>query len=84
LQRKPNPRAELAGQLKKEAEAKRLMILHQYAMQANWLAWGLDKMMSRDLSWETILYQYSERLLNLSSIHSKTRFQLLITYEDGT
>jgi hypothetical protein len=62
LQRKPNPRAELVGQLKKEAEAKRLVILHQYAMQANWLAWGLDKMMSRDLSWETILYQYSERL----------------------
>ena len=63
LPRKPNHRAELICQLKKEAEAKRLVILHQYEMQASWLSWGLDRMMTKDLSWETIRDQYSQRLL---------------------
>jgi Reverse transcriptase (RNA-dependent DNA polymerase). len=57
------PRDELIARLKKEAEEKRLLILHNYEMQASWLSWGLDRMMARDLSWSTLLYNYSQRLL---------------------
>ena len=61
--RKSNPRADLVYRLKSEAEHKRLVILHQYEMQADWLSWGLDNMMMRDLSWNTIIYQCTQRLL---------------------
>jgi len=49
--------------MKKEAEEKRLIVVHQYEMQASWLSWGLDKMMKSDLGWQTMLYQYSQNLL---------------------
>ena len=45
------------------SEEARLLVLHGYQMQANWLSWGLDKVMEKDLTWNTILYQYSQRLL---------------------
>ena len=49
--------------MKKEAESKRLVVLHEYQMQASWLAWGLDNMMKQDRSWQFLLYQCSERFL---------------------
>jgi len=58
-----NPRQDLIRRLKDETEAKRLLVLHRYEMQASWLSWGLDILMQRDLSWTTILHQYSDRLL---------------------
>ena len=58
-----NPRQDMIRRLKEETEAKRLLVLHRYEMQASWLSWGLDKLMQRDLSWTTILHQYSDRLL---------------------
>ena len=61
--RKVESRAEITERMKKEAEEKRLIVLHQYEMQASWLSWGLDKMMKSDLGWQTMLYQYSQNLL---------------------
>jgi len=49
--------------MKKEAEEKRLVILHQYELQASWLSWGLNEMMKSDFGWNTLLYDYSDRLL---------------------
>jgi len=62
-QRKPNSRSEILDSMKKQAEEKRLEMLHNYEMQASWLSWGLNGMMKSDLSWNAILYQYSQRLL---------------------
>ena len=61
--RKVESRAEITERMKKEAEEKRLIVLHQYEMQASWLSWGLDKMMKSDLGWQTMLYQYSQNLV---------------------
>ena len=61
--RKVEPREAIIERMKKEAEEKRMIILHQYEMQTSWLSWGLDKMMFGDLSWRAILTQYSSRLL---------------------
>jgi hypothetical protein len=61
--RKICSRAEIIDRLKKEMEEKRLVVLHKYEMQANWLSWGLDNMMQYDMSWKAILYQYSQRLV---------------------
>ena len=49
--------------MKKEAEEKRLIILHQYKLQASWLSWGLNEMMKLDVGWNSLLYDYSDRLL---------------------
>ena len=62
-ERKLKPRQELIALMKKEAEDKRLVVLHGYRMQASWLAWGLDNMMKQDRSWQFLLYQCSERFL---------------------
>ena len=48
--------------MKKEAEEKRLIILHQYKLQASWLSWGLNEMMKLDVGWNSLLYDYSGRL----------------------
>jgi len=61
--RKVDPRRELIERFRKEAEEKRLIILHKYEMQSSWLSWGLDQMMASDNSWSTLLFQYSQRLL---------------------
>ena len=61
--RRVEPREEVIERLKQETEAKRLLALHQYRMQAGWLSWGLDQMMYCDLSWKAILNQYTDRLL---------------------
>ena len=42
---------------------KRTIMLHDYQMQASWLSWGLENMMKQDKSWQVLLYQYSQRLL---------------------
>src|SRR4051812_26591435 len=62
-ERKLTPREELIALMKKEAESKRLVVLHHYKMQASWLAWGLDNMMKQDRSWQVLLHQCSERFL---------------------
>lgn len=61
--RKVEPRAEIIALLKREAEEKRLIVLHQYQLQTPWLSWGLDSMMRSDLTWNSLLYEYSDRLL---------------------
>jgi len=61
--RKVDPRRELIERFRKEAEEKRLIILHKYEMQSSWLFWGLNQMMASDNSWSTLLFQYSQRLL---------------------
>jgi hypothetical protein len=55
-------RKELISILKKETEEKRLAILHGYEMQNNWMSFGLDKRMDLDLSWNSMIYRYSEQL----------------------
>jgi hypothetical protein len=54
-------RRQLALILKREAEEKRLCILENYKMQANWLKWGLENMMDKDLTWKKIIYGYDHR-----------------------
>src|ERR1700742_4472615 len=49
--------------MKNEAEDKRTTMLYNYQMQAGWLSWGLEHMMKQDKSWQVLLYQYSQRLL---------------------
>lgn len=49
--------------LKREAEEKRLIVLHNYEMQTSWLSWGLDQMIRSDLAWNSLLHDYSDRLL---------------------
>jgi hypothetical protein len=63
IYRKVEPRADLIDRMKKEAEERRLLILHNYQLQAAWLSWGLDNMMRSDLTWTYLLYGYSDRLL---------------------
>lgn len=69
--RKVDTRADTLNRMKKEAEEKRLIVLHQYEIQASWMSWGLDKMMRSDFSWNTLLYDYSDRLLKFV-INSQT------------
>ena len=61
--RKVDTRVDIITRMKKEAEEKRLVILHQYELQASWLSWGLNEMMKSDFGWNTLLYDYSDRLL---------------------
>ena len=62
-ERKLEPRQKLIQRMKAEAEEKRMTMLHDYQMQAGWLSWGLEDMMKQDRSWQALLYQYSQRLL---------------------
>jgi hypothetical protein len=48
--------------MKKEAEAKRLVILHGYEMQNGWMSFGLDKVMNNDLTWNKLINVYSQEL----------------------
>ena len=61
--REQKPREKIISKMKQDAEAKRLIPLHDYKMQTPWLSWGLDTMMRKDLSWRAILNDYSQRLL---------------------
>src|SRR5690242_11050572 len=47
--RKVDSRTDSINRMKKEAEEKRLIILHQYKLQASWLSWGLNEMMKLDV-----------------------------------
>ena len=61
--RKVDTRADIITRMKRDAEEKRLIVLHQYQLQASWLSWGLNEMMKSDFDWKTLLYEYSDRLL---------------------
>ena len=61
--RKVDSRAELILRMKRDAEEKRLTVLHHYKIQTSWLSWGLDQMMRNDLGWNSLLHDYSDRLL---------------------
>ena len=63
VSKKLRPREHIVARMKQEAEENRMVLLHDYQMQTNWLHWGLDGMMKKDLSWQAMLYQYSQRLL---------------------
>ena len=49
--------------MRRDAERKRLVLLEKYQLQNSWLKWGLSDMMSKDLTWNKLLYGYSEKLL---------------------
>ena len=53
--RKVDSRTDIINRMKKEAEEKRLIILHQYELQASWLSWGLNEMMKLDVGWNSLL-----------------------------
>lgn len=61
--RKVDSRAEIIQRMKSDAEEKRMIVLHQYEMQTSWLSWGLDEMIRKDLNWNSLLHDYSNRLL---------------------
>ena len=52
--------------MKKETEEKRLLVLHNYQLQASWLSWGLENMIRGDLDWNYLLFGYSDRLLKFA------------------
>ena len=56
-------RKELVGLMKKDTESKRLVELGKYEIQAKWLAVGIDNMWRKDLTWNKLLYQCSDRLV---------------------
>ena len=58
-------RSQILTALKDEAEHKRLVILHGYEMQNGWMKWGLDGVMTADLTWKSLIYRYSEQLTSL-------------------
>ena len=37
--------------------------VENYELQNSWIKWGLSDMMAKDLTWNKILYGYSEKLL---------------------
>ena len=49
--------------MKEDAENDRIVGLGRYEIQAKWLAVGIDNMRHKDLTWNKILYQCSDRLL---------------------
>ena len=56
-------RMELVKLMKEDAENDRIVGLGRYEIQAKWLAVGIDNMRHKDLTWNKILYQCSDRLL---------------------
>ena len=58
-------RKDLVAIMKGENEHKRLVALGDYKMQANWMSVGIDNMMHKDLTWNKLLYQCSDRLVKL-------------------
>ena len=56
-------RKDLVAIMKGENEHKRLVALGDYKMQANWMSVGIDNMMHKDLTWNKLLYQCSDRLV---------------------
>jgi hypothetical protein len=49
--------------MKEDVENQRIVDLGSYKIQAKWLSVGIDEMQRKDLSWQKILYQCSDRLL---------------------
>ena len=56
-------RRELTKMIKEDFENNRIVNLGKYTNQAKWLAVGLDSMMYKDLTWQKLLYQCSDRLI---------------------
>ena len=55
-------RKRMAEIAKLESEDKRIAIAFQYEMQTSWLKYGLTNYMEKDLTWQKLLYSYSEAL----------------------
>ena len=53
----------IVDMIKQEAKDARLAPLHDYEMQNDWMRWGWDWLMHKDLTWQKVLYQYSDKLL---------------------
>jgi hypothetical protein len=62
--KKMSRRAKLLEVLKRDQEEKRIVPLHAFQMQANWLRWSpvLDRGMERSTDWGKVMTHYSERL----------------------
>jgi hypothetical protein len=56
-------RKQIVKMMKDDAEDKRLVELGKYEIQAKWLAVGIDNMQRKDLTWNKLLYQCSDRLV---------------------
>ena len=69
LKKKPVPttpkesRKRMSEIMKLEAEEKRTAICMEYEMQCSWLNYGLTEFMEKDLTWNKLLYMYSEALV---------------------
>ena len=63
--RRVSHRAKVLKVYKREKEEKRIVPLHDYQMQANWLQWSdkLNRGMEQSVEWGKIMTCYSERLL---------------------
>ena len=53
----------LINLMKEDVESQRLVKLGKYEIQSKWLAVGIDNMRRKDLTWNKMLYQCSDRLL---------------------
>ena len=53
--------------MKEDVENQRLVELGKYEIQAKWLAVGIDNMQRKDLTWNKMLYQCSDRLIKFFS-----------------
>ena len=56
-------RHDLIIMMREDFERKRMVALGKYTNQAKWLNVGLDNMMYKDLTWQKLLYQCSDRLV---------------------
>ena len=56
-------RKNLVKLMKEDAEHQRIVDLGRYEIQAKWLSVGIDNMQHKDLTWQKLLYQCSDRLL---------------------
>lgn len=56
-------RHDLTLMTRDDFERKRIVALGKYTNQAKWLSVGLDNMMHKDLTWQKLLYQCSDRLV---------------------
>jgi hypothetical protein len=63
--RKSSNRTKVLNVCKRDQEEKRIVPLHAYQMQANWLVWSdkLDRELEKSVEWGKVMTSYSARLL---------------------
>src|SRR6185295_5908436 len=76
-------RKELVGLMKSDVEQRRLVELGRYEIQAKWLSVGSDNMWRKDLTWNKLLYQCSDRLVKFLVNAIPNWLRLLICCGNG-